>query len=639
MRTTPQLVILRSATYARRRISSVVSRHSALGAPLRSLPALSASREGRLCVGLFFLFFWLSSLTLAQSSPSHPPSSQSTRGAQPAPLEGTYTGTLQAGDAQLHLVLHLSRAARGDLHATLDSLDQSVFAIEASSISAASGTLRFEIASVNAQFEGKVSPDNKIIEGRWSQGSASLPLTFRREPSAHQPKDAISPVEGLWQTALETRGMRLRYQLHVSHDSQGELLAALDSLDQSIIGLPAMHVTEKDSVFHFEIPAMSSSFDGTLNTAKNSIDGSWLQYGDTAKLEFKRSDQPLELLRPQNPVKPYPYREEEVSFSNGSANVTLAGTLTLPKGSGPFPAAVLIAGSGPNDRDESLANHKPFLVLADFLTRKGLAVLRYDKRGIGKSTGSAESATTLDLANDTSAAIDFLKARKDVDPARIGLIGHSEGAIIAPYLASRSKDIAWVVLLAAPATKGQDTLLNQSELIARASGLSEPEILASLDFDRNAYDLVREEKNPGVLADKLKDFVKTSGLDGVMPPSVLEPQLRMLTSPWFRFFLDYDPVPSLQNTKCPVLALYGQKDLQVPSKDNLPLLQKALSEADNKQAEIRQLAGLNHLFQHSYSGSPAEYGAIEETFAPEALQAISDWLQPRLSAASTSASK
>jgi len=550
--------------------------------------------------------------------------------AQTGVLDGTYTGTLQAGDAQLHLVLHLSHNAHGDLHASLDSLDQAVFAIEASSLSLTASGLRFEIASVGAQFQGKVSADHKTIDGSWSQGSASLPLSFHREPPAHRPNDAVFPVEGLWQGALETRGLRLRYQLHVSHDSEGELIGALDSLDQSVSGLPAINVTQKDSAFHFEIPAMGGTYDGALNAEKNAMAGSWSQSGQTASVEFKRSDQPLELRRPQNPTKPYPYREEDVTFSNASAKVTLSGTLTLPKGSGPFPAAVLVAGSGPHDRDESLENHKPFLVLSDFLTRQGIAVLRYDKRGIGKSTGSADSATTLDLASDTAAAVDFLKSRKDIDSAHVGLIGHSEGAMIAPYLAAHSKDVAWVVLLAAPVTKGQDTLLNQSELIARASGLTEPEILASLDFDRNAYNLVREEKNPAALTEKLKSFVKSSGLDGVMPPTVLEPQLRMLTSPWFRFFLDYDPLPSLQNTKCPVLALYGQKDLQVPAKTNLPLLQKALSDADNTQADIRQLADLNHLFQHAYSGSPAEYGAIEETLSPQALQIISDWLQPRI---------
>lgn len=550
--------------------------------------------------------------------------------AQTASLDGTYSGTLQAGDAQLHLVLHLSHTSHGDLHATLDSLEQGVFAIEASSVTLNSGALRFEIGSVGAVYEGKLSPDHKIIYGSWSQGSASLPLAFHREPPAHKPADALFPVEGLWQGALETHGMRLRYQLHVSHDSDGELIAALDSLDQSVSGLPATNVSEKESGFHFEIPAMAGRYDGMLNEAKNVLAGTWSQYGDNAKIDFKRSDQPLELRRPQNPVKPFPYREEDVSFSNAPAKVTLVGTLTLPKGAGPFPAAVLIAGSGPHDRDESLENHKPFLVLSDYLTRQGMAILRYDKRGIGKSSGSVDSATTLDLASDAASAIAYLKTRKEIDPTRMGLIGHSEGAMIAPYLASHSKDVAWVVLLAAPATKGQDTLLAQSELIARASGLTEPEIAASLAFDRNAYDMVRDEKNPSILTEKLKTFVKSSGLDGVMPPTVLEPQLRMLTSPWFRFFLDYDPLPSLQSTKCPVLALYGQKDLQVPAKANLPLLQKALSDADNTQAEIRQLADLNHLFQHAYSGSPAEYGAIEETFSPQALQIIGDWLQPRI---------
>jgi len=551
--------------------------------------------------------------------------------AQTPVLEGTYTGTLQAGEAKLHLVLHLSRTSSGALHASLDSLDQAVFAIEASSVSFASEILKIEVASVGAQFEGRVSPDYKLINGEWSQGSASLPLIFLREPPAHKPDDAISPVEGLWQSALETHGMRLRLQLHVSHDSDNELIAALDSLDQSVSGLPAINVTQKASSFHFEIPAVAGTFDGTINTTKNSIAGTWSQTGATEKLEFKRSDQPLELRRPQTPVKPYPYREEEVSFFNSAAGVTLAGTLTLPKGPGPFAAAVLIAGSGPHDRDESLANHKPFLVLSDYLTRKGIAVLRYDKRGIGKSTGSADQTTTLGLALDAEAGVAYLKTRKEIDPAKVGLIGHSEGAMIAPYLASQSPDIPWLVLLAAPVTKGEDTLLNQSELIARAAKLSDEQVEASLAFDKAAYHLVREEKDPAALTEKLNALVKDSGLDIALPPALLEPQLRMMTSLWFHFFLDYDPLPVLRNIKCPTLALYGQKDLQVPAKPNLSMLQKAFEDGGNKHADIRQLADLNHLFQHAYSGSPAEYAAIDETISPEVLGIIADWLLPRVS--------
>jgi len=547
----------------------------------------------------------------------------------PAPLAGNYTGTLQAGEAQLHLVLHLTKSADGAYHASLDSLDQGVYAMEASSTSIAAAMLKLEVASLGAHFEGKISADHQTIDGAWSQGSATLPLVFRRQragAAARKPADAVFPVEGLWQSALEAHGMRLRLQLHVSHDTEDQLVAALDSLDQEVSGLPAINVLLKEASFHFEIPAVTGVFDGTLNAAKNKLSGNWSQTGAEEKLEFERSDQPLELRRPQNPVKPYPYREEEISFSNPAAGVSLAGTLTLPKGAGPFPAALLIAGSGPHDRDEALANHRPFLVLADHLTRKGIAVLRFDKRGIGKSTGSADKATTLDLAADAQAAIAYLKTRKEIDPSMIALIGHSEGAMIAPLLASQSKDVACVVLLAAPATIGEDTLLHQSELIGRAGGLTDEQLEASLNFDHAAYELVRTETDTAVLNEKLNGLVKGSGLVAAMPPAVLEPQLRMMESPWFRFFLDYDPLPNLKALRVPVLALYGQKDLQVPVKPNLTLLQRALQDGGNKAVDVRELPDLNHLFQHAYSGTPAEYAAIEETFSPEALLLISGWL-------------
>jgi len=547
----------------------------------------------------------------------------------PAPLAGNYTGTLQAGDAQLHLVLHFSKTASGAYHASLDSLDQGVFAIEASSIKIAAATLSLEVTSVGARFEGTVSPDHQTIDGLWSQGDAALPLVFHRESpnaAARKPAEAVFPVEGLWQSALETHGLRLRLQLHVAHDTDGQLVGALDSLDQQVDGLPAIRMEFKEAAFRFEIPAVAGVFQGTLNPAKNKLIGMWSQTGAEEKIEFVRSDQPLELRRPQTPVKPYPYREEEVSFSNTEAGVTLAATLTLPKGVGPFPAALLIAGSGPNDRDEALASHRPFLVLADHLTRKGIAVLRYDKRGIGKSNGSTDKATTVDLAADAQAGVAYLKTRKEIDPARIALIGHSEGAMIAPLIASRTKDVAWIVLLAAPATFGEETLLNQSELIGKAADLTDEQLEASLNFDQAAYDLVRTEKEPAALGEKLNALVKETGLGAAMPPTLLETQMRMMESPWFRFFLDYDPLPNLKTLQIPVLALYGQKDLQVPAKANLPVLRQALQDAGNKDVDVRELPDLNHLFQHAYSGTPVEYAAIEETFSPDAMQIISDWL-------------
>ena len=234
--------------------------------------------------------------------------------AQVPALEGTYTGALQAGEAQLHLVLHLSRDSNGTLHAMLDSLDQAVFAIEASSVSFHSGTLKLEVISVGARYEGRVSLDHKTIEGEWSQGSASLPLVFHREPPSHKPDEARFPVEGLWQGALETHGMRLRFQLHISHDSKGELIAALDSLDQLISGLPAINVSQKESAVHLEIPAVASTYDGTLNAAKNAITGEWSQSEIKEKLDFKRSDQPLALRRPQIPPSRIPTARRKSRF-------------------------------------------------------------------------------------------------------------------------------------------------------------------------------------------------------------------------------------------------------------------------------------------------------------------------------------
>jgi pimeloyl-ACP methyl ester carboxylesterase len=553
-------------------------------------------------------------------APVHPPAQT---------VEGSWSGTLQAGEAVLHLVLHISKGADGSLKAVIDSLDQGVYGIEVTSLARHESTLKLEISSVSATYEGKISADRQKIEGIWSQAGAGLALEFHRQSAsaaAKKPSDAVFPVEGLWQGALETSGMRFRVQLHVSHDDKNELVAALDSIDQGVNGLPATKITQKEAAFHFEVPAFSGVYEGTLNAAKNALTGVWTQAGVEQRLEFKRSDQVLELRRPQNPTKPYPYREEEVVFPNSKSGVSLAGTLTIPRGPGPFALALLLCGSGPHDRDESLAGHRPFLVLADHLTRQGIAVLRYDKRGMGKSTGKYDEATSEDFANDAEAAIAFLKARKEIDPQRIGLIGHSEGGIIAPMLAARSTDVHWIVLLAGPGLKGEDVLLNQSELIARAASMSESQIATSLSFDRQAYALVREEKDHAALDNKLNDLVKTTGMAGAMPPAALQAQFRLIGSPWFRFFLDYDPVPALQKTKCPVLALNGDKDLQVSSKENLPPIQKALEAGGNTDFQIMELAGLNHLFQHCQSGSPTEYGAIEETMAPGALNNVSNWI-------------
>jgi pimeloyl-ACP methyl ester carboxylesterase len=561
----------------------------------------------------------------AQTEAHHRPPLSSTL----ATLEGNWAGSLQAGDAVLHLVLHVAKAEDGSFKATIDSLDQGVYGIEVTDLTQNGLELRFSVSSVGVLYEGKISKDHSGIQGVWSQGNVGLPLSFHRQAAgagARKPGDAISSAEGVWQAALEANGLRLRFQLHVSHDDQKHLVAALDSPDMGISGLPAVKVSQKLNVFHFEIPVVDGVYEGTINPAKSLITGTWTQGGITRNLKFQRSDQLLELVRPQNPEKPYPYREEQVTFANPKSQVSLAGTLTLPPGPGPFPAAILIAGSGPQDRDETVAGHRPFLVLADHLTRKGLAVLRYDKRGIGKSTGNFDQATTEDFAGDAAAALAYLKSQKEIDARKIGLIGHSEGGIIAPMIASRSSDVAWMVLLAAPGLKGEDVMLLQSELILKAAGFDDERISNARNFNRQSYDLARKEKDPQALEAKLTDLIDSTGMSTTLPPTTLKPQARMMTSPWFRFFLDYDPVPPLEKTHCPVLALNGDKDLQMAPKENLAQIQRALQEGGNNDFQTKELPGLNHLFQHAPTGSPTEYGGIEETFAPDALTTICDWI-------------
>jgi pimeloyl-ACP methyl ester carboxylesterase len=578
-----------------------------------------------LALATTFFILAVFSTASAQTPAVHKPQPQRSS----STLEGHWTGSLQAGEAVLHLVLHVSKAEDGSFKATIDSLDQGVYGIEVTSLTQKDSTLHFNVGSVGASYEGKFAADHASIEGDWTQGSVSLPLVFHRQAAgtgAKKPSNAIASAEGVWQGALEGNGMRLRLQLHVSHDDQKQLVAALDSPDQGVSGLPAIHVIQKDAAFHFEIPVVSGVYDGTLNAEKTAITGSWTQNNVEQKLDFRRSDQLLELVRPQNPVKPYPYKEEEIAFPNGKAKISLAGTLTLPRAPGPFPAAVLLSDSGPHDRDETIVGHRPFLVLADHLTRKGIAVLRFDKRGIGKSTGDYANATTEDFAGDAEAALAYLKTRKEIDPKRTGLIGHGEGGMIAPLVAVHSSDVAWIVLLAGPGLNGEDTLLLQSELILKTAGVDDDQIAKTREFNKQTYALVRQEKDTATLQAKLSDLVENSGMSASLPPAALQSQVRLMVSPWFRFSLDYDPVPTLQKTMCPVLALNGEKDLQVAPKENLAKIQKALQDGGNKDFQTTELPGLNHLFQHSPTGSPTEYGSILETMAPEALNAVSDWV-------------
>ena len=329
----------------------------------------------------------------------------------------------------------------------------------------------------------------------------------------------------------------------------------------------------------------------------------------------------LELKRPQNPVKPYPYRDEEVSYENKLQHVTLAATLTIPPGKGPFPAVVLITGSGPQDRDETLLGHKPFLVLSDYLTRHGIVVLRADDRGTAKSTGNFKTATTADFATDTEAGIAYLKTRAEVDPRKIGLIGHSEGGVIAPMIAARNPDVAFIVMMAGTGVPGDQVLVAQGEAIQIASGMDSDKAAKDAIKEREMLTLVETERDEALLEKELKEKMA-----GDVPEAMIGLQIQQVTSPWFRYFLTYDPAPALRNVTCPVLVLSGSLDKQVLPDQNLPPIRKALEAAGNKHFEIDELPGLNHLFQTAKIGAPAEYTQIEETISPIALDKIATWI-------------
>ena len=319
--------------------------------------------------------------------------------------------------------------------------------------------------------------------------------------------------------------------------------------------------------------------------------------------------------RPQEPTPPYPYQEEQVTFVNAKAGITFAGTLTLPASPTASPAVVLITGSGAQDRDETIAGHKPFLVLADALTRRGIAVLRVDDRGVGGSGGTMATATSEDFVDDALAAVAYLRGRKDIDAKRIGLVGHSEGGLIAPIAATRSKDIAFIVLMAGPGITGDQILFLQGAAIMRANGASEAAISRNREVQQRLFDVIRTEKDDAAAKEKIKSIA---------------PGQERVATPWFRYFLSYDPVPVLQKVTCPVLAINGEKDLQVPYRENLDAIGKALRAGGNTDVTTLSMPNLNHLFQTSQTGAPSEYAKISETFAPAALDAISDWILKRV---------
>lgn len=413
-------------------------------------------------------------------------------------------------------------------------------------------------------------------------------------------------LSGDWMGSVVVFPLKTHLVFHLTA-AGGNLAATIDNLEQETNG-SAGTVTRNGAALKIQVAEPAGVFEGQVNPEFTSIEGAWTQAGKSQRLVLNR------LRRPQNPVKPYPYAEEEVAYENRAAGIRLAATLTIPRGAGPFPAVVLIPASGPKDRDESISAHRPFLVLADYLTRRGIAVLRADDRGLGKSGGKFAGASMADFAADAEAGMAYLKTRKQIDARRIGLLGHSEGGTLASMVAARNPGVRFLVLMAGTGVPGEEVMVMQVRLLNAGTG---PTLLVA-ERERQILDIVRQEKSPAAVTQKLQQ---------AMPGrTYTPPEIQELTAPWFVDFLDYDPATALRKVKCPVLALNGEKDRQVFAKQNLPAIRKALEDGGNQNFEIAELPGLNHLFQTTAIGFPAEYPDLEETIAPAALEKIARWI-------------
>jgi pimeloyl-ACP methyl ester carboxylesterase len=452
-------------------------------------------------------------------------------------------------------------------------------------------------------------------------------------------KLAPTGAEEIYEGKLKAGGAELRLAFHLFKHKDGSYEGTMDSPDQGAKGLALDEVRVQGDAVRLEFRLAKIVYEGKRSKDSQEITGTFKQAGLSFPLTLQRVARASEAKRPQLPRKPYPYDEVEVVYENQRQGVKLAGTLTLPRSKGPFPAVLLITGSGQQDRDETLLGHKPFLVLADYLTRRGIAVLRVDDRGLGGSTGNFSTATTADFAEDVLAGVAFLKGRKEINPKQIGLLGHSEGGVIAPLVASRSKDIAFIVLLAGTGVPGDEILITQSARTLKLAKTPAEAIALLRTLQDRLFATVRAEKDSTLAEKKFRAALKeiTSKLSKEEKKQaagallVLEVQAGIALSPWGRYFLDYDPRPALRKVTCPVLALNGAKDVQVDAKVNLPAIQAALTEAGNKDVTIRELPDLNHLFQTCKTGAGAEYGAIEETLAPVMLETVADWIAQRTS--------
>ena len=507
-----------------------------------------------------------------------------------AQIEGVWEGKLVVGKNALTLVFNVFKTnGNGDYRATTDSPDQGAKGIPVSKVTVVGSQVTFEVIAVKGTYSGELSEDGTRMVGQWQQSGLSLPLELVRKAKA--------PDAGLTKAPAP----------------------ADEAAQQGAIQPSSGPDHESKEIEEIEVRFPSANVDFSRGI-------------DTGTPQSLQSEGAI---------------GQETAASSGAQDIVLAGTLSMPRGQGegPFPAVVLVSGSGLQNRDEEIMGHKPFKAIADYLARRGIAVLRYDDRGFGQSTGDASSATTFDFARDAFGALEFLAKTDRIDATRLGVVGHSEGGIVAAIIAAQKgqalqqgqiaqqapdlqqaqslPEASFIVMLAGPGVRGDELLLEQARAIAKASGASDEQIEMATTLNSKIYSIAMKEDS---VESRRQDIVALLKKEAPELESQADGIVSQVLSPWVVQFLKLDPADYLRKVTIPVLALNGTKDLQVPAASNLPAIDKALKEAGNTHYRLVALDGLNHLFQHAKTGLPEEYAQLNEDFAPEALALMGDWI-------------
>lgn len=434
-------------------------------------------------------------------------------------------------------------------------------------------------------------------------------------------------INGVWTGALKIQDVQLRINIHVDGNSENGYSAKFDSPDQGAFGIPFSEASFENNKLACSDKAMGIAYEAELQ--HDELKGVWIQGGMSLPLNLERGTEPTLPNRPQEPTGDLPYKSKDVEVINAKAGVTLSATLTIPAGDGPFPAVILVSGSGPQDRNSEVFGHKPFLVLSDYLTRNGIAVLRYDDRGVGKSTGDFSAATSADFALDAESAFEFIINQPSINSKLVGIIGHSEGGMIAPMVAANNKEISFVVMIAGPAIPIDELLVAQTKAITQSTGASEAEIASAVDFNQKFYRFVKEQSSIESTLNHLDNFLlenRFMNSEGEAESiDEMKSNIVPMLTPWFHYFISYDPKENLSKIKSPVLAIYGSLDLQVPSQININSLEPVFQKSKIKHSII-ELKNHNHMMQIATTGGVNEYMQIEQTFSPEALLTISSWI-------------